>query len=331
MKKLIEKTKFWLNCARAYSLPITILNWLVIFIYSLLHNGSVINGILALIGISFAHLATNLTDDYLDYKILIKNEKYINSAQNCKCAYIKSGAATTTQFRNAIIICLAIAAIIGAVLFFSAGAYVAVLAICGLIVALCYQRMSICGLGDIAVIIAFGPLLFEGVYYVMTKSFSVEVLLLSLGCAFLTNSILYVHMLMDFDGDECSHKTTLCTKFKTKDNALKFLLFFYIAGFMMTGMLAYMTRNYLYFITWLTIPLIEDLYQSLKIYNQDKTNVPKIYPWHKPLDNWELIKNTPDAPFYFRFFFARNIMTYFMLLTCIAIIFGKNLTSRLFY
>lgn len=322
IKRNIHKIIFWLNCARVYSLPITILSWLVAFIYSLKHQGSILAGIICLIGISLVHMATNLIDDYFDYKILTKDEKYMNSAQNCKCAYLKNKQASIKDLRNAIIIFLALAAITGGILFFMSGPYVILLAIIALIIAFIYQRLSIIGLGEFAVIIAYGPLMFEGIYYVMTKTFSKEIFILSFACALFTNTILYAHMLMDFDGDECSHKITLCRKLKTKNNALNFILVFYISSYILVGVIAQRTHNEWFFLTFLTIPLILDLYNSLKQYNKEKTKLPHIYPWHYPLDNWEKIKNTPEASFYFRFFYSRNIVTLFMLLACIAILIG---------
>ncbi len=319
---MLKKFIFWLKCARLYSAPITIFSWAVIFIYSLKAGGNVFYGILALIGMLFVHLATNLSDDYFDYKVLSKDEKFFASAKNCKCAYLKNNQATITDLRNTILVFLGIGGIIGAFLFFAAGKYVALLAIIGAIIAVSYPKFSLNGLGEIAVIIAYGPLLFEGVYYVMTSKFSFEVLILSFACALMTNTILYAHMLMDFDQDECSHKKTLCRSLKTKTNALNFILVFYIISFLLIGYLSFRTHNYLYLLTFLTIPMIIDLYFHLKSYNEDKTYLPKIYPWHYPLDSWEKILKSGDAPFYFRFLYSRNIMVLFMFLTCIAIIFG---------
>ena len=220
---MLKKITFWLNNARVYSLPITLLNCLVIFIFSLKHGGNPYLGLLAILGSGLVHMATNLIDDYFDYKILAIDEKFINSAQNCKCLYLKNGQATVNELKFAILTFLGIAAIIGAILFFTSGYYVALLALIGLVVALTYQKLSLKGLGEIAIIIAYGPLLYEGIYYVMTSSFSLEVLFLSLACAIFTDTILYAHMLMDYDGDECSHKKTLCRFLGSKANALNFI------------------------------------------------------------------------------------------------------------
>ena len=310
---MLKKLFFWLENARVYSSPITILNWLVIFVYSLKHNGNITLGIIALIGICLVHLATNLADDYFDYKILCKDENYLKSAQNCKCKYLRDNKTNMDELKWVIILFLSVAAVIGGILFFFSRPMVALLAVIALFIALFYSKMSRLCLGELAVILAYGPLMYEGVYYVMTGSFSTDVLLLSLACAFFTNTILYVHMLMDFDGDECAHKKTLCRKFNTKENALKFVLVFYLASYVSLGFLSFKTGNYFYLLPYLTLPMIIDLYNSMKLYNKDNTNLPKIYPWHYPLDNWKEIQKTPDAPFYFRFFYSRNITTFFMI------------------
>lgn len=62
--------------------------------------------------------------------------------------------------------------------------------------------------------------MFEGVYYVMTRQFSLDVFILSLVCVMFVNAILYAHMLMDYDGDLNANKTTLCIKWVQKTERL---------------------------------------------------------------------------------------------------------------
>jgi hypothetical protein len=97
---------------------------------------------------------------------------------------------------------------------------------------------------------------------------------------------------------------------------------FYLGGYLFFGFLGVLTKNLFYFLPVLTFPMVVELYRYLSIYNQDKTNLPKVKFWHYPLDRWENIKSTKDAPFYFRFIYSRNIVIIFMLLACCAIIFG---------
>ena len=320
LKNIFHKTIFWLKAARLYSVPMTFLSWLVVFIFALKQEGNILAGLISLVGISLVHLATNLIDDYIDYKDLQKDDKFITAGRDCKCAYIRSGEATTKDLRNVILIFLSIAAICGGILFFISGFAVFWLAIIALVIAMAYPHLSSRGLGEIEVIIAYGPLMFEGVYYVMTKSFSHDVFILSMICVMFVNNVLYAHMLMDFDGDKNANKTTLCTKIGSKEKALNLILYFYGFSYILLGFYIYKTSNYLYLLNYITIPLVIDLYNMLKEYNKNPMSLPKVLFWHQPLENWNKIKTTSNAPFYLRFFFARNISTMFMLLTCIAII-----------
>jgi 1,4-dihydroxy-2-naphthoate octaprenyltransferase len=316
---MIKKIIFWLNNARLYTLPITVITWIVAFLYCVKLHGNIFNGILALLGISLVHLATNLIDDYVDFKVLKENTECQQKTKGFKCAYLKDNSAKVEDLRNVIIIFLLFAAIIGGYFFFTVGFYVAILAIIALCVALSYPKLSQNGLGEIAVIFAYGPLFFEGISYVMCGTFSLDIFILSLACGFWVNTILYTHMLMDYDADEASHKTTLCRLLGSKRKALNFGLFFYFGGYVFLILLASISKNYLYFIPILTLPMVIDLYKKLSIYNSDKTNLPQIHLWNKPLDKWENVKNTPDAPFYFRFIYSRNIVIWFMVGVCIAI------------
>ncbi len=268
-----------------------------------------------------AHLATNLIDDYVDYKVLSKDENFVKAGRDCKCEYLRCGQATTKDLRNTIITMLAIAALTGLILLFMSGPAVIYLAIIGLLVALLYPKFSMNGLGELLVIIAYGPLLFEGVYYVMTKNFSLQVFILSIACVMFVNSVLYAHMLMDFDGDKKTNKKTLCLLLKTKQNALNFISIFYTLSYLLIIYTIYTSKNYLYILTFITIPMVIELYKSLKIYNENSTIIPKNPFWNYPLDNWKNIVGTYNESFYLRFYMVRNITTYFMLFIAIAIIF----------
>ena len=158
--------KFWWNCSRAFALPVTVMSWLVVFIFAI--DGNIFNGILALFGVCFAHLATNIFDDYNDYKILSKDEKYLKSAQICKCKLITDGVISHKGMLAAGIVCCLIAAVIGALLAYLAGAGVIWVAGIAAVFVLFYSKFTLIGLGEFAVGMTYGPLLFEGVYYVMT-------------------------------------------------------------------------------------------------------------------------------------------------------------------
>ena len=324
MQKLIEKIKFWYKNSRPYTVPITALCWLVVFVWAIKLNSNAdpFLGILTYIGVATLHLATNLSDDYFDFIRLNKNGEFTNNEKTIKCKYLRNGSATIEQLRNVIIIMIIMAALIGGYLFFKSGYGVILFAILALPIVIFYSKLSSKGLGDIAVILAYGPLMFGGVYYVMTSKFDFNIILLSLACAIFVEAILYAHMLMDFDSDKTSGKTTLCTRLKNKTNALIGLIILYASGYLLIFTLTLKTSNSLFLITLCTVPLVIDLCKSLYLFNKNPKSVPEIHFWHQPLENWNNIKDSDSAPFFSRFLYVRNISTYFMILTCVAIIFG---------
>lgn len=321
----MNKLKFWWNCSRAFALPVTVMSWLSVFVYALISGGNAVFGVLALTGVCFAHLAANIFDDYFDYNILSKDEKYLKSAQICKCKFITDGLVTHKGMLIAGLVCLFIAVCFGALLTFFTGWGVVLIALLASVFVIFYSKFTFIGLGELAVGITYGPLLFEGVYYVMTGSFSLDVLILSLGVSPFVIAFLYTHTILDYDGDLCSHKKTLACSFADKNDALKILAGFYAEGYVFLAVFAYLTQIYTVLISFLAVPLIFLLYKSLEVYNQDKSLVPEVKWWNHPLGNWAHIEQEGTQSFYLRLYLARNITTYFTVLVCIAFVLEKFL------
>lgn len=289
---MIKNICFWLKNSRLFSLPMTLLSWLIVFVYALKLGGNVLNGMLALVGISFAHLATNLFDDYVDYKNLPEN------SQKCKCAYIKDGSATINDVLKVVLIYLAIAAGMGLVLFLRCGFPVIILAIIGGIITLIYAKLSQRGLSELAVGTAFGPLLFEGVYFVMTGRFSWSVFVMSVAVVMFTIGLMYVHTVLDFEGDMNVHKMTLACRLGDKNKAINGVLILYGIAYVATILLGLMLKNYYIYASFLLVPLVFKLYNSLKTYTC----------------------GGEVKEFYFRLLQARNLMVYYSIILVLCLL-----------
>lgn len=320
---MLNKILFWLNNARLFSLPMTLMSWIIIFTYSLKEGGNVINGILALIGIAFAHLATNLFDDYIDYKTLSTNKEFMENTVKSKCSYIKDGKATPNDLLKVVMFFCGISFLIGVILTIRCGWEIVGLAIIGGIITLSYAKLSSNGLSELAVGTAFGPLLFEGVYFVMTGRFSIEVFILSIAVVVFTIGLLYVHNLLDFDGDMCAHKKTLCCRIGNKNKALNLLILLYGLGYVMCFVLCFIGRNIFYLLPTITVPLAIMLFVWVKMYNNNSQSLPAIKWWYYPLDNWDKVKQEGTESFYLRLYQARNLMVWFSVLMLIAILLTK--------
>lgn len=314
-----EKILFWLNCSRLFSLPMTIMSWLVVFIFALSDGGNVWFGLLALIGVCLVHLATNLFDDYVDYKALIKKSGSLDNGQKSKCRYITDGTVTLNDTLRVVILYLGFAGAIGLFLMYFTGWQVLIFAAVGALAALTYPKCTYHCLGEFAVLVTYGPALFGGIYFVMTKSFSVEILCLSIATALMTLGLLYTHTLMDYDFDVKENKKTLCLVLKSKEKALHVLFGIYCLAYLTVALLViFDVADPSIFITYLTIPMALELYYSLKLYNEDKNTLPERHWWNFPMENQAMIKEQGTESFMFRLYQARNLMVYFSLLLCVS-------------
>lgn len=320
MRNFFKTVWFWLENSRIFTIPMSVFSWLVVFVLGLTSHGNVFYGFLTLIGICCGQLATNLFDDYVDYKKLVKLGTLEHQTKS-KCAYITNGEATLNDVLKVVCLYCAIACAIGAFLLYKTGYPVAIFAILGGIFVLTYAKWSTAGIGEIAVGLAFGPILFGGVYWVMTQSYSVEVFLIGTVLVMFTIGLLYTNAMLDFDGDKVSHKKTLCSRFGTKDNALIGLALIYAIGYVILtiSILTGFLPN-IFFIVFFTIPFVLELILSLLLFNEDKNTIPPRKIWHFPFEGYEKIrqKDKSIASFRFRMYQARNLMIYTSILICVA-------------
>lgn len=255
--------------SRWYSSDMTVFSCLACFLFALEFDGNVLNGLLAFAGILFAHMATNLYDDFDDYKVLSKDPRFDEFAPDVKCAYLRDGRASMRDLLVVIIIYCVLALLIGGFLFLKCGLPVLALAAVGGAIVLSYPKFSRAGLSEIAVGIAFGPLLFEGMYFVMTKSFSLEVFLLSLAIVMFTVGVMYVHTILDFEGDRVAGKRTFVQRLGSKSLAMKGFILVYSLGYLFLTLFAVMSQIYFTLGAFLTIPFVVMLYKSLEAYNAE--------------------------------------------------------------
>ena len=292
MNDLILKFKFWVKASRGYSLPMSLLSFLVVFSWCVKEGGKIPYGLVALLGIAFAHLGTNLFDDFIDFKNNVPK-------QEAKRTYFQNSNITLKTIFFATFICFFISFVIG--IFFIYKVRIEVLYISlftGLLCAL-YPKLNHISLGEVALILTFGPNLFYGVSLVMGVDFSLELFIISLLVGILTLILLLAHAFMDFDTDKEVNKKTLLVRLGTKERALNFL-FLLLA-------ICYVTLFYLIFakvispfgvISIFTLHLVVRLYKYLKDYIV-----------------------TPDSKLFLRnFIIARNIVSLLDIIISIAIL-----------
>lgn len=326
MGKNLKKISIWLQAGRIHTIPMAVLSWLVVFLYALKNNGDTILGLLVLVAVILLQLGVNLFDDYFDYKRdagTIKKKSENDKLQKNKCKYIIEGKITHKQVLIVSLSLFFVAFLIGLLLFFKLGFWIPVLAFIGAVFCIFYPKLTYIGLGEVAVGITFGPLLFLGTYFVMTSNFSIEPVLLSIPTGLLTVGLLHTHALLDFESDMEDNKKTLCTILKTQKNALYALLVLMILAYVDVIACVYLgIFSPLYLITILTFPMCIGLYNSLNEHIKKPEKSPEKKWWMGNIDNYDALKEAGAEKFMVRFMLSRNIMIHFALLLCAAIVFS---------
>lgn len=322
---MLNKLSTIFECSRIFALPMTIMSWLVIFTYSTLAAGNVKYGIVALIAVSLVHLAANILDDYFDYKTLIKQvdfdkKEYLKNSQKTKCRYLVSGRVKERDILILSLIYLLIALIIGVFFYFKCGIGVFYYALIGGLIAISYSFLSKIKLSEIAIATTYGPALFGGIYYVMTKTYSWEVFVLSIPTAIVTVILLYIHTVMDYQFDVNEGHNTIANSFDSPLDSLVVLKYLLIAAYLAPILLCLLDiADWQVLLTWFTIPLATDLYQSMIEYTTNSESIPKHKWFHFPMEN---MRGAPS--FMTRMFQSRNLAIYYTVLLVLGLVFSMN-------
>ena len=327
MHSFLEKLNIWLVAVRAYSLPVSIMSWIVPFIFGYFQNGNIQNGFLSLIGIVTLHMATNLFDDAIDYtrekQKIEKGLKKEFNFQKGKCACIFEGKLTLKQYYIVSFILFLIAAIIAIYYIYLYGTNLLYIIVPSAILCALYPLLGCLGLGEIIVAIVFSPLLYLGVFYSMTGFFSIEILLISISTGLLSVAVLHNHMLLDFKYDEDNRKITLCRLCRTEKNA--FILLVIIISFAYINIITAVCLKLLslyFLIILLSLPTAITLYKIMKIHikNPNEKIKPTVF-----MGNTREIQKVPieQRDFLMKFLIVRNLLSIFTLLICIAVVLSK--------
>ena len=321
-----KKVSTLLECSRIFSLPMTVMSWLVVFTYSVINSGNAWYGILCLVAICLVHMGTNVLDDYFDYKSLIKQvdfdkKEYLKNTQKTKCRYLISGVLKESQVLELAGVYFFIASIIGLFFYIKCGTPVIKFALAGGFIALFYSLLSKIRLSEVAVALAYGPILFGGVNYVMTKTISWEIFVLSIPTMIVTVILLYIHTVMDFEFDIKEGHHTIANAFDSQLDALIVLKILIILSYVsLFGICIFDISDWQVLLPLITIPLSMDLFKSMTDYSLDNKSIPEHKWFHFPMENMEHIEKLNAESFMIRMYQSRNLMMYFSLFLTIGLI-----------
>ena len=167
-----------------------------------------------LIGICL-QILVNLFNDLGDYEKGVDNEKRLGPERS-----LQSGKISKNEMRKLIAFVILITLILGFIAFLNSGITVIFLGISLILIAYLYTSgpfpYGYKGLGEIMVILIFGPVTILGALFLFDIEYNLIILLISIICGLSTSTIILTNNIRDLENDYTHNKITLAVKLGEK-------------------------------------------------------------------------------------------------------------------
>ena len=263
------KISIWLEGIRLKTLGASISPVLIGTVFSLkTHPFDTVTTLLILLFALGVQIATNLANDYFDY---IKGAD--TKDRKGPRRLTQSGLVAPHIMQWVALSVTLCSALIALYLTIQGGWIVALIAVISLLAAYLYTAgpfpLAYIGLGDVFVLIFFGPLAVAGTVYLQTKIFSPLSIIVGLAPGFLSTALLVINHLRDRQEDLKAKKNTLIVRFGFNFGKWEYLLC-YICAALIPLILIWVTKeNFL--IICAILPLLLTLPEIKSLFYQQVT------------------------------------------------------------
>ena len=175
-------------------------------------KGHLFSALAALLGALLIQIGTNLSNDYFDFVKGADTEERLGPARATQAGWIHP----EIILRSSLLV-FAAAVIIGIFLVLRGGWPIVLIGIASVICGILYTGgpypLAYLGLGEVFVVIFFGPVATLGTYYVQALEFSKEVFIAGLAPGLISTALIAVNNLRDIPTDIKARKRTLAVRF----------------------------------------------------------------------------------------------------------------------
>jgi 1,4-dihydroxy-2-naphthoate polyprenyltransferase len=213
INKNMSKLKTWVIASRPKTLPAGLVP--VVMGTAMAYGDGVhhfLSAFAALFCALLIQVTTNFVNDYEDFKKGTDDPNRIGPLR-----VTQAGLVTPKQMMRAIIIVICVTVLAGLYLVFRGGLPVLIIGVLCIVFGILYTAgpysLGYHGLGDIFVLIFFGPVALAGTYYVQALTVNWVVIAVGLAPGLISVGILTVNNLRDYEGDKKANKKTLAVRF----------------------------------------------------------------------------------------------------------------------
>ena len=186
------------------------------------------SAVAALVGALLLQVGANFANDFYDFKNGADNADRLGPARA-----VATGLISPAAMRVAFALVFALALVVGGLLVWRGGAPIVVIGLCSILFGVLYTGgpfpLGYLGLGEVLVLVFFGPVAVAGTVYVQTLSWSWAAVLAGLAPGLLASAILVVNNLRDIPTDRVAGKNTLAVRFGATFARVEYLLFVLVA------------------------------------------------------------------------------------------------------
>jgi 1,4-dihydroxy-2-naphthoate octaprenyltransferase len=182
----------------------------------------------ALLGAALIQVGTNLANDYFDYQHGVDA-----GGRQGPASSLQTGALSPMQVKWFFIAAFSLAGLVAVYLTARAGWPVLLIGVVSIISGIIYsagkKSLASLGLGDLFVLLFFGPVACVGTYYVQSFEWNLAVIVAGLAPGFFSTAIIVVNNLRDIDTDKRAGRRTVAIRFGRAFTRMEYL-FCVIAG-----------------------------------------------------------------------------------------------------
>lgn len=220
----------WIAGARLRTLPAVVGPVLAGGGLAWLDGGFAVTPFLAALGAALLiQIGTNFANDYSDFVRGADTADRLGTPR-----VTQAGLLTAAAVRRGAAVSFALAVAVGVYLAIVAGWPVVWIGVGAILAAVCYTGgpwpYGYHGLGDLAVLILFGPVAVAGTYYVQVSRWAPEALLSGLGAGAFATAILVVNNLRDITTDAAAGKRTLAVRIGPSATRFQYSLLIAVAA-----------------------------------------------------------------------------------------------------
>ncbi|MEK7298487.1 MAG: 1,4-dihydroxy-2-naphthoate polyprenyltransferase, partial [Candidatus Margulisiibacteriota bacterium] len=192
--------------------------------------------LVALLCAILIQIGTNLANDYFDF---IKGGD--TPARLGPTRATQAGLISPTAMRNAFVSCFVLAVVLGFSLVIRGGWPIVLVGVLSVAAGIAYTGgpypLAYLGLGDLFVLIFFGPVAVAGTYYVEALSYSGRAVIAGLIPGLIAVGILAVNNLRDIDEDRSTGKRTLAVRLGPRSVRIEYTAALFLSVFFFTMLL----------------------------------------------------------------------------------------------